>query len=122
LVVLIIEDEPGLVEVWEQLFLRVGFAVLAASDGAVGIEILRNQQVDVVATDVRMPLADGVEVLEYLENEHKRLLPTFVCSGYVEDEAAALAPYNIARIIRKPFSFQEQLAYFTEFVKGLSLD
>ena len=59
-----------------------------------------------------MPDGDGFVVLDYLRDEAQRRVPTFVCSGYIDDEKTVLSPYAIERIIRKPFSFGDELEFF----------
>lgn len=69
---LIVEDEElirrGLIESihWNELGLRL---VAEASNGNVALQILRTHLIDLVITDMRMPVCDGEELLRAMENE-----------------------------------------------------
>jgi two-component system, NtrC family, response regulator AtoC len=60
--ILVADDEPNLRRVLVTLLRRDGYEVVQASNGAEAIEML-NQEIDVVITDLRMPEADGMDVL-----------------------------------------------------------
>jgi two-component system, NtrC family, response regulator AtoC len=60
--ILVADDEPNLRRVLVTLLRRDGYEVVQASNGAEAIEML-SQEIDVVITDLRMPEADGMEVL-----------------------------------------------------------
>ncbi|MEK7838759.1 MAG: response regulator, partial [candidate division NC10 bacterium] len=62
LVVLVIDDEPGVRESLAEI-LKYEFEVLAAEDGAAGLQIIRSRRVDVVLLDVRLPGERGPAVL-----------------------------------------------------------
>jgi two-component system, response regulator YesN len=60
------------------------FAVVgAASDGAQALEILRSRQVDVLFTDIRMPVMDGLELARHVRSELPRV-QVVVVSGYAD--------------------------------------
>ncbi len=61
--ILIVDDESGTREALAR-YLKTRFEVRTASDGADAIELLRNHHFDLVLTDLRMPRADGMSVLE----------------------------------------------------------
>ncbi|MEM7100064.1 MAG: response regulator [Pseudomonadota bacterium] len=108
---LIIDDEPLLLEIWKAVCGELNWECVIAGGGHAAIETLKQHEFDLVITDIRMPKGDGFVVLDYL-HEHGTNARIYVCSGYIDDETAALSRYNIQRIIRKPFSFAEELKYF----------
>ena len=59
--VIIIDDEEDIRIVLEEIFVRAGFDVAVASNGADGLNLLREQGADLVITDIIMPGSDGVE-------------------------------------------------------------
>ena len=58
--ILIADDEQSMREWMRLLFQRDGFDVLIAEDGLKAREMVANEYVDVVLTDIRMPRLDGV--------------------------------------------------------------
>ena len=72
-------------------YLRGRFAVTAAEDGAEAIEFLRNRDFDLVLTDLRMPGADGMGVLEAaLSKAVKPECVVFSAYGSIESAVAAV--------------------------------
>jgi two-component system response regulator HydG len=63
-VVLVVDDEAGIVESLTKIFQREGLHVLAATDGAAGLELLRKHRVGVLLTDLMMPRTTGMDLLK----------------------------------------------------------
>lgn len=61
--VLIVEDERELAEIFQRFFEREGFRVVVAADGAAAIDLHRSLAPDLVVLDIRLPKRDGLEVL-----------------------------------------------------------
>jgi len=105
--ILIIEDEKSMREVLGILLEEEGYVITAASNGLEGIEHLSNDIFDLVVTDIKMPKADGFEVLKKV----KELSPTTIvimitAFGTTEStiEAMKLGAYDY---IHKPFKIDE---------------
>ena len=62
---LIAEDEGTIAELLRKVFTRPDIDLFLARDGAEAIRLLDRQKVDVILTDVKMPGADGLQVLEH---------------------------------------------------------
>ncbi len=67
--ILVIEDNPLNLELMTDLLESFGFTVLASRDGAVGIELVRREKLDLIICDVQMPGMDGYEVANYLKRD-----------------------------------------------------
>ncbi len=78
--VLIIDDEAPLRASLRDFLEDEGFAVLEAGDGATGVAICLNEPVDLVLTDLRMPVLDGFGVIRQLSQAIPEL-PLVVVSG-----------------------------------------
>jgi two-component system response regulator HydG len=63
-VVLIVDDESGIVDSLTKIFKREGLEVLSATDGAAGLELLRKHRVGVLLTDLNMPRTTGMDLLK----------------------------------------------------------
>jgi two-component system response regulator HydG len=61
--VLVIDDEPAIVESLTKIFKREGLHVLGATDGTAGLELLRKHRVGVMLTDLMMPRTGGMDLL-----------------------------------------------------------
>lgn len=56
--ILIVEDEPMLLEITEEWFKSLAGKVLTAPNGAVALKAMENEKVHAILTDVRMPVMD----------------------------------------------------------------
>lgn len=61
--VLIVEDEPEIIEILETYFSREGFRTISASDGTIGLLHHQRLKPDLIILDVKLPGQDGYEVL-----------------------------------------------------------
>jgi CheY-like chemotaxis protein len=61
--VLIVEDDPDLLQLMTQAFLRAGFDTHAASNGRLGVRMLGDLQPDLMITDIVMPEMEGIATI-----------------------------------------------------------
>jgi two-component system chemotaxis response regulator CheY len=61
--VLTVDDSRTILAMLHHTLSNAGFEVLQAEDGQRGLEVLKHQEVDVVITDINMPVMDGVEFI-----------------------------------------------------------
>lgn len=64
--ILLIDDSLELLENLEKILIEEGFEVDTASDGAIGIKKIEDKYYDLILTDLKMPNADGIEVLKFV--------------------------------------------------------
>lgn len=83
--VMFVDDEEGVRLSWNRYLSEHGFDVSTAEDGAKAISRLREEPVDVVVSDLKMPGVDGIQLLEWL---HDRQPQTrfILLTGYGNDE------------------------------------
>ncbi len=61
--VLTVDDSRTILAMLHHTLSNAGFEVLQAEDGRQGLEVLQSSQVDVVITDINMPVMDGIEFI-----------------------------------------------------------
>lgn len=83
--VLFVDDEEGVRSSWDRFFSLAGFDVRTAGDGARAIDRLREEAVDVVVSDLKMPGVDGVTLLEWIQEEQPDT-PFILVTGYGDEE------------------------------------
>lgn len=81
--VLIVEDEPEIVEILEIYFRREGFRTVSANDGTTGLAHHQRLKPDIVILDVKMPGKDGFEVLAALRRRGET--PVIMVTALAED-------------------------------------
>ena len=108
--VLVIEDEPGIVDFLERGLAAHGFDIVSAADGDSGIDTALHADVDLVVLDMMLPGRGGLEVLERLRRA-KPTLPVIVLTALdqVEHRVTGLDA-GAADYIVKPFSLAELAA------------
>ncbi|MFM8364145.1 MAG: response regulator [Verrucomicrobiota bacterium] len=67
--VLIVEDEPDVVDLLRYHLRRAGFTVLVANSGAQGLETVRSNLPDVVVLDIMLPGMSGLEVCRAIKSD-----------------------------------------------------
>ncbi|MFH0824257.1 MAG: response regulator [Pseudomonadota bacterium] len=67
--VLIIDDEASVRFIFRRVLESKGFEVIEASDGEMGLRMYRENPVDVVVTDIIMPVKDGAETISEFRSE-----------------------------------------------------
>ncbi len=88
-IILVIDDNEGLVQLIERYLSGQACRVLAASNGPDGIELAQELAPDAIVLDVMMPGVDGWEVLQTLRNHPRTaVIPVIVCSVFNDPELA----------------------------------
>jgi DNA-binding response OmpR family regulator len=108
--ILVIEDEPGIVDFLERGLRAQGFDVITAMDGTTGAAAALEQEIDLVVLDLMLPGRNGLDVLSGL-HDAKPGLPVIVLTalGEVEHRVAGLDA-GAVDYLTKPFSLTELAA------------
>ncbi|MEZ4986301.1 MAG: response regulator transcription factor [Saprospiraceae bacterium] len=69
--ILVVDDEPDILEFLQYNLEKEGFIVVTASDGEAGIAVAEKEMPDLIILDIMMPKMDGVEVCRVLRNRPK---------------------------------------------------
>lgn len=107
--ILIIEDEPKIVDICKDYLSAAGFEVLRAGDGVNGLAIARREHPDLIILDLMLPGMDGLDVCRELRRESN--VPVIMLTARVE-EADKLVGLELGAddYITKPFSPRELVA------------
>jgi DNA-binding response OmpR family regulator len=108
--VLLIEDEPGIVDFVQRGLEAAGFSVQAALDGIEGERLAIGGDCDAVVLDLMLPGRSGMEILASVRRA-RPTLPVIVLTarGEVEDRVAGLEAGAVDYLV-KPFSIAELVA------------
>ena len=84
--ILIVDDDPDLVEAVSIILESKGYEVVAAYDGVEGLKKARTENPDLIVLDVMMPNKDGYEVCKELKADEKyRAIPILLLTAVVEN-------------------------------------
>jgi DNA-binding response OmpR family regulator len=108
--ILVVEDEPGIVDFVERGLRVHGYEVDSANDGESGLARALDPEIELVVLDLMLPRLNGLEVLRRLQGARPGL-PVIVLTakGEVEDRVAGLDAGAIDYVV-KPFSVAELAA------------
>ncbi len=109
--VLLIEDEPNIIEAIRFILSRDGWRVSCHSDGATAVDAVGRARPDVVVLDVMLPGRSGFDILRDLRaDEATRALPVLMLTakGQAKDRERA-RDLGVSHFMSKPFSNAEVL-------------
>ena len=107
--ILVVEDEPMVADVVVRYLRREGYEVVATGNGAEGLRMARERQLDVVILDVMLPNLDGLEVCRQLRATHETSVILLTAKTDESDVVAGLM-LGADDYVRKPFSPPELVA------------
>jgi len=111
--ILIIDDEEVIVERMKRFLRKENYNVFGAYSGKQGLDIIENQKIDVVVTDINMPGMDGIEVLKRAKNFYTDI-EVIMVTGYRDEELSIKSLRSGAfDYITKPINL-DQLIYAVE--------
>lgn len=86
--VMVVDDDPNLRVLLQQMLAFRGFNVIEAENGVDALEKIEDVYIDVIVLDVMMPGLDGIAVCRKLrQNPHHKETPVIMLSGKVHQEA-----------------------------------
>lgn len=107
--ILVVEDKDSMAQMLRESLQAEGYLVEVASDGEAGIQKIRSEHFDLMLTDLRLPIKDGMQVLK-AAREETPLSPVVVMTAHGSVETAVEAMKEGAYdFITKPFNVDHLL-------------
>ncbi|MCP4259871.1 MAG: response regulator [Planctomycetes bacterium] len=105
--VLFVDDDEAILRSLERGLIDEPYNTLFAKSCKKALEILQQEEVHVVVTDMRMPEMDGLEFIQILKKEYPHII-RMVLSGYGKDAAlqTAVDQGEIFKLIPKPWKLR----------------
>jgi DNA-binding NtrC family response regulator len=107
--ILIADDDEIVRDAISSLLRDEGYSVLSAVDGIDAVSVLRIEDIDLVITDLRMPGADGYEVLRYAVKSNPDIIVIMLTAYGTLDTALNAIKDGAYDYLTKPFKIQEIL-------------
>ena len=116
--VLLIEDEPNIIEAIRFILSRDGWRVDTHADGSSAVEAVRSRSPDLIILDVMLPNRSGYDILNDLRSdEATRDLPVLMLTARGQKKDRELAErLGASRFMTKPFSNGDVLAAVRDLV------
>jgi len=103
----VVDDDEIVREVIRSLLAQEQYSVVTARDGLEAINILRLEDVNLVITDLRMPGADGIEVLKYTARNNPDTAVVILTAFGTLDTTLEAIKGGAYDYLTKPFKVQE---------------
>lgn len=118
--VLLVEDEPTLLETLEYNLTRQGYRVVTATDGIMAVERARQEHPDVIVLDIMLPKMDGFEVCRTLRKEMN--VPILMLTAR-DEEIDKIVGLEVGAddYMTKPFSMRELLTRVKALLRRVRL-
>jgi DNA-binding response OmpR family regulator len=118
--VLVVEDEPALVETLQYNLVREGYEVSTAMDGMAAVQSARSVHPDLIVLDVMLPGLDGFEVCRVLRREMSAPILMLTARSDEVDRIVGLE-VGADDYLTKPFSMREFLARVKALLRRVRL-
>lgn len=108
-VILIVDDEEDVVQLWQRALLMEGFEVTPAYDGISALDIAESEQPALILLDIMMPMMSGYEVCRQIKtNPQTRHIPVLcVTSAQSPEVTQNVRNAGAQGLLIKPFTTKE---------------
>jgi CheY-like chemotaxis protein len=117
--ILLVDDEPALVEILTDLIQDKGYRVISAANGREGLSRLLEERADLVITDFMMPIADGRELVQAMQASSEfQHIPIVMMSATTRSVSLSTpkGPLTVSAFIRKPADWEQLLAVIVRLI------
>lgn len=119
--VLIVDDEPNAIKVLSAILLEADYSVVESIDVGMALETLRQEDVDVIITDLRMPGRDGMQLFEYVTENHPDIPVIFLTAYGTVDSAVHAITHGAFYYFIKPPDYLKLKSILARAVEQRSL-
>lgn len=119
--ILVVDDEPDILDAVTLVLERCGHAVTKAADGAAAAEMHRRDEFDLIVSDLVMPGLDGIALAKAVRADSRLNIPILLvtASGSPQDLAAADRA-GVTAYLSKPFKLRELRDQVATMLGGLT--
>ena len=100
--VLVVDDDPAILGLVADFLAAQGHQVLRAPNGAEAREILDREFVQVLVTDLQMPVLDGLALLAHVRSSAHAIPVILVSGSWTDDQRQQARELGAARLLAKP--------------------
>ncbi len=120
--ILIVDDNMFILEGLSTTFgiLLKNYTILTAENGMQALKIMESVPVDLILTDLSMPVMDGYGLIGHAKKNYPHTA-VFVMTGvYTADVAERLRPLGVSHCVEKPFDYEELAQVISHELEGRS--
>jgi len=108
--ILVVDDEVQILKALSRMFLETDYEILTAESGMEALKILETTDIDMIISDMRMPMVDGYKLLSIVKEKYPKII-RIILSGYAEEKSMFRALlHNVAKLyVFKPWNNNDLL-------------
>ncbi len=112
--ILAVEDEPEYLEMLQEVIQSIGHSITVAANGQEALDLLERQKIDVIVSDVKMPMMSGLEFHERIRMKPEYQNTPFIFLTGIGDanEVKAACTSDCDLLLQKPFPIDKLLQLF----------
>ena len=123
--ILIVEDDKELSQLFQKVLEKNGYQVKSASDGVQALEVLDKEYIDLIISDIMMPVMDGLTAtkeIRSIKRDDAAQIPiiAMTANAFEEDKRDAIAA-GMNGHIAKPIQVDKLLSILSEVIRKQSL-
>ena len=114
--ILIIEDNPMSMELFNELLKAEGYSTLQATNGNDGLEIAKKETPDVILLDPGLPDVDRIDIIKKIKKETKNIILVVCTASVMKDEKQKMIDSGCDEFIAKPINTREFVGTIAKFL------
>lgn len=123
--ILIIEDDPLMLRMYQKIFKFEGYTVVVAANGEEGIDTARKEKPTLILLDIMMPKMNGLEVLDKLKlDPNTKKIPVVMLTNLAgsHDAEKALTLGAVKYIVKSEYDPKQVTNMVKEILAGYTRD
>ncbi len=105
--VLVVDDEEDVRETLSSVLKNLNYIPFVASNGKEALEVIKNEHIDVVLSDLYMPEMDGIELLKRVRSENNKIVFLMITAHPTIETAVEAIKKGAYDYLSKPFHIEE---------------
>jgi len=105
--ILVVDDEEDVRDTLQNVLKSMDYVPYVAAGGAEALDIIKNNKIDVVLSDLYMPEMDGIELLKKVRNQHKQIIFLMITAHPTIETAVEAIKKGAYDYLTKPFHIEE---------------
>lgn len=104
--VLLVDDEPVLVDIMREWLQPLVGILFCASDGVQALQVLDTHRIDLVITDIRMPVMDGITLLKEMKARGRYTPSLIFITGFADIDVRDAYDLGAEALVEKPIEHE----------------
>ena len=115
--IFIVDDQEEIRELLSESFQEEGYKTFLAEDGIKALELFKENEIDVILSDIKIPNLDGIEFSKAVKSVNTDI-PIFLITAFSEYTEKDIISIGVEAVIFKPFDMSEIIAIVNSKFKG----